>query len=83
MGQHTTDRFQYYTIFGKAQGTLVFNSLIYIQLHFATTKCVPVHFLIKLRFSPTQYLKNASCGTSLAFQMREEYCFKTFFSFKI
>ena len=26
---------------------------VYIKLHFATTKCVPVHFLTKLRFTLT------------------------------
>ena len=65
------------------------------SFHFSTTKCVPVHFLNKLRFtltfrilwlarplinnildSPTQYLANATIGTSLACQMREEYMFE-------
>ena len=62
------------------------SSLSYIKLHFCTSKGVVVHFLNKIRhtptihnfvitkihYSPTQYLANATFGTSVEFQMREE-----------
>ena len=66
----------------------VMQRIPYIKLHFATTKCVLVHFLIKLRFtltrpliknildSPTQYLSNTTFATILALQRREEYIFE-------